>query len=266
MAAIPGGTWKIGYEGPHAYPADGEGPVRRVEGTPFLIERTSVTNAAFARFVSATGYKTDAERIGNSFVFYAQLHPGARPFVVPAPGGPEWWLCVRRATWFAPDGPGSSLEGRLDHPVVHVSWRDAHQYARWAGKRLPSEAEWEIAARGGLENAIYPWGNDLLPDGEHRCNIWQGTFPHENSGEDGFLSTAPARSYAPNGFGLFNMVGNVWEWTDGEFRPGSPLKPMRGGSYLCHRSYCNRYRVTARTANTPDATSSHLGFRCAADS
>jgi len=265
MSAISGGLWQLGYDGPAAYPQDAEGPVRSVEGSDFLIDRTTVTNETFARFVRDTGYLTDAERIGSSFVFYAQLNPRAAGLVEPAAlGVPEWWLLVGGASWRAPDGPGSSFEDRPDHPVVHVSWHDATAFATWAGKRLPSEQEWEIAARGGIDDAIYPWGNEIAPGGEHRCNIWQGRFPHENTGEDGYLATAPARSFAPNGFGLFNMVGNVWEWSaDSWKRDGRPLKAMRGGSYLCHRSHCNRYRVSARTANDPRASSSHLGFRCA---
>jgi sulfatase modifying factor 1 len=267
MATIPAGIWRIGFEGPEANVGDGEGPERDVSSPAFLIDRTAVTNAAFAKFVAATGYVTEAERIGWSFVFYAQLHPAAERQVLSiSTGSPQWWLPVKDAIWSAPDGPGSDLDGRGDHPVVHVSWNDAVAFAAWAGKRLPSETEWEIAARGGLANAIYPWGNELGEGGRHNCNIWQGRFPNENTGDDGFLSTAPVTSYAPNGFGLFNMVGNVWEWSADPWSADLPhLKAMRGGSYLCHRSYCNRYRVSARTSNGIDAASSHLGFRCAAD-
>lgn len=233
----------------------------------FRMDRTAVCNADFARFVDATGHVTDAERLGRSFVFFAQVHPdavaGARAATFPAPG---WWVDVTGACWRRPDGPGSRHSDRPDHPVVHVSWNDAQAYANWAGKRLPSEDEWEIAARGGLHGCRYSWGNDLTPEGRHRCNIWQGPFPHENTAEDGFLATAPVRSFAPNGFGLFNMLGNVWEWTAGAWQPGRPgQKAMRGGSYLCHESYCNRYRVSARTGNHMSATASNLGFRCAAD-
>ena len=154
-----------------------------------------------------------------------------------------------------------------DHPVVHVSRLDAQAYCAWAGVRLPTEAEWERAARGGLEQARYAWGDDLTPGGEHRANIWQGTFPTNNTGDDGWAGTCPVDTYAPNGFGLYNMAGNVWEWTSGAFSPGGldGLVPMRGGSHLCHASYCDRYRVAARTANTPDASSGHLGFRVATD-
>ena len=199
-------------------------------------------------------------------MFYAQLHPDALPFIAPSPFGvPDWWLFVRGASWRSPDGPGSTIGGKPDHPVVHVSWHDAAAYAAWAGKRLPSEDEWEVAARGGLKRKRYPWGDELCPKDEHRCNIWQGRFPHENSGGDGYLSTAPVGAYPPNGFGLFNMVGNVWEWCEGAWRENSVAKPMRGGSYLCHKSYCNRYRVSARTGNSAHASSSHVGFRCAAE-
>jgi formylglycine-generating enzyme required for sulfatase activity len=168
----------------------------------------------------------------------------------------------------------------MDHPVVHVSWKDAVAYCRWTGKRLLTEAEWEYAARGGLVQKTYPWGNSLRPDGEHRCNIWQGRFPYSNTGEDGYMSTAPVDAYQPNGYGLYNMVGNTWEWCADWFSPsfhvhatrtnpkGPPMggaKVMRGGSYLCHASYCNRYRVAARSSNTPDSSSGNIGFRCAAD-
>lgn len=168
-----------------------------------------------------------------------------------------WWRC--------PEGPGSDLDGRWDHPVVQVSWHDAAAYCKWAGKRLPSEVEWEYAARGGLDQARYPWGDELTPGGEHRCNIWQGQFPVRNTAEDGHVGTAPVEAFAPNGFGLHNVSGNVWEWCADRFTGASENRAMRGGSYLCHDSYCNRYRVAARTSNTPDSASGNLGFRCAAD-
>ena len=267
MATISAGAHSIGYDGPEAYPEDNEGPRRTVDSQSFLIDRTAVTNSDFANFVHATGYRTEAERIGWSFVFFAQLHPEAEKHVLSLQtGSPEWWLPVRAASWLMPDGAGSHWRDRADHPVVHISWNDAAAYAAWRGKRLPTEIEWEIAARGGLEDGIYPWGSQLLEQGRHRCNIWQGRFPVDNTAEDGFLSTAPADAFEPNGYGLFNMVGNVWEWTVDAWSPSQPeRKSMRGGSYLCHRSYCNRYRVSARTSNAVDAASSHLGFRCAAD-
>lgn len=267
MAIIPAGTFVLGSEAVDAYAADGEGPERRISHESFRIDTLAVTNADFAAYVAETGYVTDAERIGWSFVFFAQVHPKAASVARPFPGlAPRWWLAVQDAAWHAPDGPGSSWRERGDHPVVHVSWTDATAYASWAGKRLPNEAEWEIAARGGRVGARYPWGDALTPDGEHLCNIWQGRFPEENTADDGWLSTSPAQSFPPNGYGLYDMVGNTWEWTADHWRPDrADLRAMRGGSYLCHESYCHRYRVSARTANSVDATSSHLGFRCAAD-
>lgn len=266
MAPVPEGVFSLGSNAAEASVADGEGPVRQVRHRAFMIDEAAVTNADFAAFVAETGYVTDAESIGWSFVFFAQIHPKAAANAQSAPfGAPRWWAMVPGAAWKAPDGPGSDWQERADHPVVHVSCNDAERYANWAGKRLPTEAEWEIAARGGLTGKRYPWGDALTPEGMHRCNIWQGRFPLENSAADGWLSTAPARSYEPNGYGLFNMVGNTWEWTADSWSPGKPaMRAMRGGSYLCHESYCNRYRVSARTGNSRDATSSHLGFRCAA--
>lgn len=266
MAPIPSGTWLIGDDGPEAIPGDGEGPVRPVDLPDFLIDRTAVTNAQFAAFVRATGYRTEAERAGWSFVFAAQLHPDGALADVDDLIAPEWWCAARGACWHRPDGGTSSLRGRMDHPVVHVSWNDALAFCAFAGKRLPTEEEWEVAARGGLRRATYPWGDALTPGGAHMCNIWQGRFPMQNTAADGYLATAPARSFAPNGFGLYNMSGNCWEWTASDWTPDTPaMKAMRGGSYLCHASYCNRYRVSARTANAAQATSSHLGFRCAGD-
>ena len=267
MALVPAGQFRIGSASAEAHDADAEGPERLVDHSAFLIDNTAVTNSAFADFVAETGYVTEAERFGWSFVFYAQVHPKSASAVRPAPFGvPRWWVIVSDAHWRAPDGPGSDWRDRADHPVVHVSCRDAEAFARWLGKRLPSETEWEIAARGGLVGKRFPWGDTLTPDGIHRCNIWQGRFPRQNSGEDGWRATAPARSYPANGYGLFNMVGNTWEWTADPWHVDKPeIRAMRGGSYLCHESYCNRYRVSARTGNSLDATSSHLGFRCAAD-
>ncbi len=254
---------------------DGEGPVRRVRVPAFAIDRCAVTNGRFAAFVDATGYVTDAERYGWSFVFHAFVPRGVR--VGGAPGGAPWWRQVFGAFWRAPEGPGSDVEARFDHPVVHVSWNDATAFAAWAGGRLPSEAEWEFAARGGLEQATFPWGDELEPGGVHRCNVWQGDFPRRDDGADGHKGTAPADAFAPNGFGLYQTVGNVWEWCADRFasvHPRGPLddprgpedgpgRVMKGGSYLCHASYCNRYRVAARTVGTEDDSLGHVGFRVA---
>jgi formylglycine-generating enzyme len=260
FVGLPAGTFLMGTDEP-TFPADAEGPVREVTVGAFRIDRYAVTNDRFAAFVAATGHVTVAERDGWSFVFGGLLpddFPPTRGVV-----GAEWWRQVHGADWRHPEGPHSDLAGRGDHPVVHVSWLDADAYCRWAGVRLPTEAEWEYAARGGLVQAVYPWGDELTPGGEHRCNIWQGAFPSRNTIADGWLGTAPVGSYAPNGFGLYDCSGNTWDWTDTWFTPEQRV--IRGGSYLCHESYCNRYRVAARTGNTPDSTTGHMGFRVAAD-
>ncbi|MGD9632854.1 MAG: SUMF1/EgtB/PvdO family nonheme iron enzyme [Pirellulales bacterium] len=183
--------------------------------------------------------------------------------------GAGWWRQVAGACWHSPEGPSSNVEDRLDHPVVHVSWNDARHYALSVVGRLPGEAEWEYAARDGLDQRRYPWGDDLTPGGRWRCNIWQGSFPLENTAEDGYLGTAPVNAYEPSGLGLFNMVGNVWEWCADEFRgaPGQPPRGrvLRGGSYLCHESYCNRYRVSARTFSGPESSAGNVGIRVAWD-
>ncbi len=281
MVAIPGGDYWLGGDAVDAFPEDGEGPVRRVRVSDFHIDARAVTSREFAAFVKATGYATEAEQIGWSYVFYSLLAPQARPFVIEGTvAEAPWWLAVRGASWRSPHGPESGWSP--NHPVVHTSWNDAQAYATWASKRLPTEAEWEVAARGALEGARYPWGDELTPRGQHRCNIWQGTFPRTNTLEDGHLGTAPANAYRPNGYGLYNMAGNVWEWcadwwssswhakdspenrVDPTGPPTGRSRVIRGGSYLCHASYCNRYRVAARTHNTPDSSTGHMGFRCAA--
>ncbi|WP_414497528.1 formylglycine-generating enzyme family protein [Streptomyces sp. CRN 30] len=278
MLRLDGGTFLMGTADRDGFPQDGEGPVRPVTVSPFLIDAHAVTNARFARFVDATGHVTEAERFGWSYVFAGFL-PGTLRRGAPRPPQTPWWCGVEGAYWRAPEGPGSTVGDRADHPVVHVSWNDAAAFARWSGLRLPTEAEWEYAARGGLEQARYPWGDELTPGGEHRCNIWQGRFPTKNTAEDGYRGTAPVDAYEPNGFGLYNVAGNVWEWcadhwgTEHGTRPRTnPKGPgrgdarvMRGGSYLCHDSYCNRYRVAARTSNTPDSSTGNLGFRCVRD-
>ncbi|MFI9388060.1 formylglycine-generating enzyme family protein [Kutzneria sp. NPDC052558] len=254
----------MGADDRDGFPDDHEGPVREVEVAPFAIDPHAVSNTRFAAFVSATGYRTEAETFGWTYVF-ARFLPGRLRAVSPRPDSAPWWCAVAGAYWRHPEGPGSDLDGRWDHPVVHVSWADAVAYCAWAGRRLPTEAEWEYAARGGLDQARFPWGDELTPGGRHQCNIWQGPFPARDLAEDGYSGTAPVHSFPPNGFGLHNMAGNVWEWCSDWFDHHRTTRAMRGGSYLCHPSYCNRYRVAARMRNTPDSSSGNLGFRTAAD-
>ncbi|MCG3757125.1 formylglycine-generating enzyme family protein [Amycolatopsis sp. Poz14] len=267
MIRLPGGEFLMGTDDPDANPADGEGPVRPVRVAAMRIAATTVTNRRFAAFVKDTGYVTDAERYGWSFVFHLFVPPTVQKTITQAPAAAPWWLPVDGAYWKRPEGPGSAIGDRPEHPAVHVSWNDAQAYCAWSGTRLPSEAEWEYAARGGLVQARYPWGDELTPRGKHRCNIWQGRFPEHNTGDDGFVGTAPAKAFPPNGFGLYQTAGNVWEWCADTFR-APDAEPdahvMRGGSYLCHDSYCNRYRVAARTSNTADSSSGNVGFRVAA--
>ena len=278
MRALAGGRFLMGTDDVEGFPADGEGPIREVEVAPFAVDTKAVNNDDFAAFVDATSYRTEAERFGWSFVFQGHVTKTLwRDGLVREVPGLEWWFAVDRACWHRPEGPGSNIRKRGSHPVVHVSHADANAYASWAGKRLPTEAEWEFAARGGLEQKRYPWGDELMPDGKHRCNIWQGSFPGNDVAEDGYAGTCPVGAFRPNGFGLYNVAGNVWEWCADRFSSDhhftserhNPVGPergsarvMRGGSYLCHRSYCNRYRVAARTSNSPDSSTSNLGFRC----
>jgi formylglycine-generating enzyme required for sulfatase activity len=261
MVALEGGSFMMGSDDEWAYPDDGEGPVRIVRVEPFEIDVGTVSNAAFSDFVSATAFVTEAERWGWSFVFGGLLPDDFAPTrgVAAAP----WWRQAEGADWAHPEGPHSTIEDRLDHPVVHVSWEDARAFAAWAGKRLPTETEWEYAARGGLVQQRFPWGDDLVPDGVHRMNVWQGTFPSTNTLDDGWLGTCPTLAFPPNGYGIHNMTGNVWEWCEDRF--DADHRVMRGGSYLCHESYCRRYRVSARSGNTPDSSAGNVGFRCVAD-
>jgi len=282
IVTIDGGVFQMGGADADGIPQDGEGPVRDVHTDRFEMDACAVSAEQFAEFVSATNYVTDAEHHGWSFVFASAVHPEAFHSIVQghvrlAP----WWIAVKGANWRQPQGQGSHWQDKPNHPVVHVSWTDALAFAKAAGKRLPTEAEWEKAARGGLTGCRYPWGNELEPGGEHRCNIWQGDFPEENLATDGYLTTAPVRSYQANGYGLYNVVGNVWEWcSDGwsvdwhqrishatrnnpKGADNEIAKVIRGGSYLCHQSYCNRYRLSARSFNSPDSSTGNTGFRCA---
>ncbi len=281
MVRIEKGSFLMGTDSAEAFPADGEGPVRVVFLDSFYIDVNPVTNLRFAEFVKDTGYRTEAERIGWSFVFQGHIPPERYGELVErtVPGVP-WWCQVWGACWKHPMGPDSSVEGSDDYSVVHVSWNDAMEYCRWAGKRLPTEAEWECAARGGLEQKTYPWGDELTPGGRHLCNIWQGEFPTLDLAEDGYDSVAPIHAFPPNGFGLNLITGNAWEWCGDWFDssyhmaatrsnpvgpPSGAMRVVKGGSYLCHRSYCNRYRVAARTSNTPDSATTHMSFRCVRD-
>ena len=256
---IPAGSFTMGNEGPDAVPGDGEGPTRQVSLDGFRIASTTVTNAEFADFVRATRYITDAETQGTSFVFYLQLGESVRQAARQVVSGLPWWLPIENASWQRPEGPGSQVRDRPSHPVVHVSWNDAMAYCEWAGAQLPNEAQWERAARGGHEGLRFAWGDDLYDAaGLPRCNVFRGRFP-----DAPVAGWAPqpvdAGSGEPNGFGLYNVCGNVWEWCAETL--ADRQRPLRGGSFLCHDSYCNRYRVSARSSNTPDTASSNIGFR-----
>ena len=308
MVRIPGGVFMMGGNNDQASPD--EYPRHYVRVSPFYIDTTEVTNAEFARFVKATGYITTAERapdweevkkqlppgtpkppdsmlVASSLVFHATSHP------VDLRDYSQWWRWVRGADWRHPEGPGSSIKGKENYPVVQVSWEDAQAYCKWAGKRLPTEAEWEFAARGGLTDKIYPWGNEPIDYGKPKANSWQGAFPYRNDGRDGFMSLAPVASFAPNGYGLYDMAGNVWEWCQDYYDanyyqslasqgdtavnpqgPGKSYDPMepytekrvlRGGSFLCNDSYCSGYRVARRMKSSPDTGLEHTGFRCVRD-
>lgn len=261
MVSLEGGSFLMGCESKDAIPGDGEGPVRRVTLAPFRISATAVTAGEFGEFADRTGYVTEAERFGWSFVFRGHVPEPVRGAAVETT---PWWVRVEGANFRSPEGPANE-PAREDSPAVQISWNDAQAYCEWAGARLPTEAEWEYATRGGLEQKAYPWGDELTPGGQHRSNVWQGDFPDRDLALDGYSRPAPVRSFLPNGFGLFNMTGNVWEWCSDRWdRAGdADARVMKGGSYLCHESYCFRYRCSARSSNTPESATGNLGFRVA---
>jgi sulfatase modifying factor 1 len=305
MVWVPGGEFTMGTDSDLGWPE--EKPAHRVHVDGFWMDEAEVTNAQFRAFVQATGYVTTAERAPSLDEIMSQLPPGTPPpprealvpgsLVFAPPSGrvdlrdfSQWWAWTPGASWRHPEGPGSGLEGRDDHPVVHVSWDDAVAFARWAGKRLPTEAEWEFAARGGLDGKPYVWGDDRPTETRSLANTWQGEFPHRNTAADGFIRTSPVRSFTSNGYGLYDMAGNVWEWCADWYqrdlyrrraggglvvnpigpergsdpaRPFTPERVQRGGSFLCNDSYCSRYRPGARHGSSPDTGMSHVGFRCA---
>ncbi|MBY0587065.1 formylglycine-generating enzyme family protein [bacterium] len=307
MVYIPGGEFVMGSPG--TPPQANESPAHRVRVRPFFMDQSEVTNADFRRFVQATGFVTEAEKAPNWEEMKTHLPPGtpkpADELLVPgalvfspptqAVGLDDvsaWWQWIPGAHWKQPEGPGSSIEGREDHPVVHVCWSDATAFAQWAGKRLPTEAEWEYAARGGMVSKRYSWGDEPPKEIKGgRANIWQGTFPHDNTKLDGYLRTSPVKSYPPNAFGLFDMAGNVWEWCSDWYRadayvgsesglqvnpkgpkdfwdprqPYEPQRVIRGGSFLCHVTYCESYRPAARRGEAVDTGMSHIGIRCVKD-
>ncbi|MBC2838834.1 formylglycine-generating enzyme family protein [Robiginitalea sp. SC105] len=307
MVYVPSGSFLMGGKTEQAQ--QDELPRRKVGVSAFFMDATEVTNWEFEAFVEATGYVTIAERPLDWEVMKQELPEGTPkpPDSILQPGslvfrqtdGPvdlrdlsQWWEWTLGANWRQPDGPGSNLEGRMDHPVVHIALEDAKAYARWAGKRLPTEAEWEWAAMGGLEDPVYPWGNTPTSDAAQKANFWQGIFPFRNDETDGYVGTAPVKTYPPNGYGLYDMAGNVWEWCQDKYRadayetsqggseafdpkgpeesydPAEPLAEkyvVRGGSFLCSDSYCSGYRVARRMRTTPDSAFGHTGFRCVKD-
>jgi sulfatase modifying factor 1 len=288
MVWIPGAEFWMGDE------TFADAPPHLIHVDGFWMDKTEVTNAQFDRFVKETGYKTVAERKPDPRDFPGvpeeKLVPGSIVFTPPAETVPltdhyRWWQYVPGACWSHPEGPGSDWKGRENHPVVHICWEDAVAYAKWAKKRLPTEAEWEFAARGGLDRKPFVWGDELKPGGKWRTNIWQGQFPNKNTAEDGFVRTAPVASFEANGFGLHDMAGNVWEWCADWYQPeyykvspkrnpqgpesshdpnepGIPKRVQRGGSFLCSDQYCVRYRPGGRGKGAVDSGQSHAGFRC----
>lgn len=266
--AIPAGTFEMGSD--TAYPE--ERPKRRVTVAGFNIDRHEVTNGEFAIFVAATGYRTVAERKPNPAahpdIDPGKLVPGSAVFVASTEPTADmgWWRFVPGAAWRAPFGPGSDIKDRANFPVVHIAYEDAQAYAKWRGRRLPTEAEWERAARGGRANAPYVWGKELAPDGKWRANVWQGSFPIQDTGEDGFIGVAPVGCFEPNDYGLYDMIGNVWEWTSETYGGANgELGVIKGGAYLCSGNFCARYRASARQPLERDFSASHVGLRTVAD-
>ncbi|GIY08580.1 formylglycine-generating enzyme [Caerostris darwini] len=274
---IKGGKFKMGTDKP-VFVADGEGPARQVIIDDFYLEAYEVSNKNFEEFVEKTGHITEAEKFGDSFVLDSLLSEEVKKTISQAVAAAPWWLPVKGADWRHPEGIDSNIEERMDHPVIHVSWNDAVAYCKWKGMRLPTEAEWEYACKSGLQDRLFPWGNKQMPQNKHYMNIWQGTFPTNNTEEDGYISTAPVTAFPSTHFGLKNIVGNVWEWTEDwwntqhsaedQRNPKGPKsgkdKVKKGGSYMCHKSYCYRFRCAARSQNTPDTSAGNVGFRCAA--
>jgi len=270
MVLIPSGTYFMGTDKP-VFKDDRESPERPVNIDEFYLDKFEVSNAKFQQFVDATTYVTEAEKFGDSFVFKGQIDERVQEeYKDYRVANAVWWYKVRNVDWKHPEGEASDISQRLNHPVVHVSWADASNFCKWQGKRLPSEEEWEAACRGGKKGKLFPWGNKLNAKDQHWVNIWQGTFPDENTADDGHAFTSPVDTFEQNTNGLCNMVGNVWEWTstlwDPTYANEAPEKRERvkkGGSFLCHQSYCYRYRCAARSQNTEDSSASNLGFRCA---
>ena len=306
MVLIPGGVFEMGGDNEQAMPD--EFPKHRVRVDSFYMDATEVTNAQFKKFVDATGYITTAERKPDWEELKKALPPGtpkppdsvlvAASLVFKQTDGSvrlddytQWWEWVPGADWKHPQGQGSDIMGKENYPVVHISWYDAMAYCQWAGKRLPTEAEWEYAARGGLTNHIYPWGNEHINAGRPKANTWEGKFPYLNEVKDGYVLAAPVKSFAPNGYGLYDMSGNVWEWCSDWYHadyyqtlrngiaknpegpeksfdpvdPYTPKKTIRGGSFLCNEIYCSGYRVARRMKSSPDTGMEHTGFRCVKD-
>ncbi|WJH37733.1 formylglycine-generating enzyme family protein (plasmid) [Aliirhizobium terrae] len=274
---VKGGETFVGTNDP-VIPSDGEGPERKVSLQDYYLEVEAVSVRRFAEFVETTGYVTESERFGMSAVFSPLLRD--QTMVTGGVANTPWWTRIDGATWNRPEGPGSSIVDRLDHPVTQVSWNDAMAFAAWVGGRLPTEAEWEHAARGGNRHRRYPWGDAEPTDEIIFCNIWQGQFPRHNTLEDGYFGTAPARSFEPSEAGFYNLAGNVWEWSADAFKVRSLSKAakvrneqarksadkvLKGGSFLCHKSYCYRYRIAARMGLSAESASSNTGFRIAYD-